>query len=49
MCNSNLWCAVFIDPRGKRYAEDDMQRTAFIRFDQMHTGSLAWPAKANRG
>ena len=39
MCNSNLWYAVFIDPRGQQFPEDDMQRTAFFRFDRMHTGS----------
>ena len=37
MCNSNLWYAVFIDPRGQQYAEDDMQRTVFFQFDQSHT------------
>lgn len=41
MGNPNIWYAVFIDPRGKQYAGDDMQRTAFFRFDQMHTGSSA--------
>ena len=35
--NNNIWYAVFIDPRGKQYAEDDMQRTVFFEFDQAHT------------
>lgn len=35
--NPNIWYAVFIDPRGKQYAEDDMQRTVFFQFDQAHT------------
>ncbi len=35
--NPNIWYAVFIDPRGKQYAEDNMQRTVFFQFDQAHT------------
>jgi len=35
--NPNIWYAVFIEPRGKQYAEDDMQRTVFFQFDQAHT------------
>ena len=35
--NPNIWYAVFIDPRGKQYAEDDLQRTVFFQFDQAHT------------
>lgn len=38
MLNPSLWYAVFIDPRGKQFPEDDMRRTVFVRFDQMHTG-----------
>lgn len=41
MRNPSLWYAVFVYPRGKQYAGDDMQRTAFFRFDQMHTGASA--------
>lgn len=33
----NLWYAVFVDPRGKQFPEDDMQRTVFFQFDQAHT------------
>lgn len=33
----NLWYAVFIDPRGKQFTEDDMQRTVFFQIDQAHT------------
>ena len=35
--NPNIWYAVFIDPRGQQYAEDDLQRTVFFQFDQAHT------------
>lgn len=35
--NPNIWYAVFIDPRGKQFPEDDMQRTVFFQFDQAHT------------
>lgn len=37
MDKPNLWYAVFIDPSGKQYAEDDMQRTVFFQFDRAHT------------
>lgn len=33
----NLWYAVFIDPRGKQFPEDDMQRTVFFQIDRAHT------------
>lgn len=33
----NLWYAVFVDPRGKQYPEDDTYRTVYFEFDQMHT------------
>ena len=32
-----IWYAVFIDPRGKQYAEDNMERTVFFEFDRAHT------------
>ena len=41
MGNPNIWYAVFIDPRGKQFPEDDTYRTAFFRFGQMHTVSSA--------
>lgn len=41
MRNPSLWYAVFVYPSGKQYPVDDMQRTAFFRLDQMHTGSSA--------
>lgn len=37
MDNPNIWYAVFIDPRGKQYAEDDTYRTVYFQFDQAHT------------
>lgn len=33
----NTWYAVFIDPRGKRFHEDDTYRTVSFQFDQAHT------------
>ena len=33
----NFWYAVFIDPRGKQFPEDDMQRTVFFQIDRAHT------------
>lgn len=35
--NPNIWYAVFIDPRGKQFPGDDLQRTVFFQFDQAHT------------
>ena len=29
----NLWYAVFVDPRGKQYPEDDTYRTVYFDFD----------------
>lgn len=37
MDNPNLWYAVFIDPRGKQFPEDDTYRTVYFQFDQAHT------------
>jgi hypothetical protein len=34
--NANLWYAVFDDPRGKQYAEDDCRRTVYFEFDGAH-------------
>lgn len=31
--NPNIWYAVFMDPRGKQYAEDDTYRTVYFDFD----------------
>lgn len=33
----DIWYAVFVDPRGKQFTEDDMQRTVFFQIDQAHT------------
>lgn len=32
----NIWYAVFIDPRGKQFPEDDTYRTVYFEFDQGH-------------
>lgn len=31
--NPNIWYAVFVDPRGKQYPEDDTYRTVYFDFD----------------
>ena len=35
--NPNIWYAVFVDPRGKQFPEDDTYRTVYFEFDQAHT------------
>lgn len=37
MRKPSLWYAVFIDPRGKQFPEDDTYRTVYFEFEQMHT------------
>ena len=37
MGNPNIWYAVFIDPRGKQFPEDDTYRTVYFDFDWSHT------------
>lgn len=33
----NLWYAVFVDPRGKQFPEDDTYRTVYFDFHRPHT------------
>jgi hypothetical protein len=35
--NPNIWYAVFVDPRGKQYPEDDTYRTVYFDFNQPRT------------
>lgn len=33
----DIWYAVFVDPRGKQFPEDDTYRTVYFDFDWPHT------------
>ena len=35
--NPNIWYAVFVDPRGKQFPEDDTYRAVYFDSDRPHT------------